>query len=121
MGSYEDIVWDAITDSAKGRFDYATFEAGLSEFDNGIMAENILFMTIIGHGQKQSVEQIACSIKGQLQLLGLADEEGWIYEFVKSRLEDLKIEINAAEMAIVLTEMGVDSPKILELVRSSLP
>ena len=120
MGSYEDIVWDAITDSAKGRFDYAAFEANFSEFGYGNIAENILFMTIVGHVQKHSVEKIASDIRGQLLMMGVAGKERWIDEFVEARQEDLKSEISAAEMAIALTQMGVDTPKILDLVRSGL-
>jgi len=68
MTSPEDIVWNTITDSAKTRFDYVTFE---SDFDDGTMAENILFLTIIGHAQGESVEHIASDISTQLLLLGL--------------------------------------------------
>jgi hypothetical protein len=120
MNSYEDIVWNNITDSAKRRFDYTAFELGLSDFDDGTMVENILFMTIIGHAQKQSIEQIATSIRGELFLLAITDKEGWLDEFVKARLDDSPIEIKAAKQAIALTEMGINTPGILVQIRSIL-
>ena len=120
MTNPEDIVWNAITDSAKTRFDYAEFASGLSEFDDGTMADNMLFMTIIGHAQNQSVEAIANDLSNQFLMLGLGGDKSELLEFVTDRGRDLPLEIKAADQALAFYKMGLQTPGILVQVRSIL-
>jgi|JI6StandDraft_1071083.scaffolds.fasta_scaffold49844_2 hypothetical protein len=120
MKKPEDIVWDTITDSAKTRFDYAEFASGLSEFDDGTMADNMLFLTIMGHAQKQSVEAIANDLSNQCLMLGLGGDPAALLEFVADRGRDLPLEIKAANQALAFYEMGLQTPGILVQVRSIL-
>jgi len=121
MTDPEEIIWNTITDSAKTRFDYAAFQYGLSQFDrDGIMAENILFMTIMGHAQERSVDSIVADVKGQLLGLGLGYKNDELEKFVAERLNDLQREIKAAGQALVFLEMGLKPPGILVQVRSIL-
>jgi hypothetical protein len=120
MSAPEDIVWNTITDSAKTRFDFSSFKASISNFDEGTMAENILFMTIIGHAQNQSIDEIVSRIHSELLLLGLRAENDEISRFVADRLEDLQLEIKAAFQAIAFFDMGLKPPGILVQIRSIL-
>ena len=120
MNNPEDIVWNTITDSAKSRFDYAEFASGLADIGEERIADNILFMTIIGHAQKRSSEDIASDISDQLLLMALGIDHAELLEFVVNRSEDLLLEIKATEQALALYEMGLKTPGILVQVRSIL-
>ena len=120
MNTPEDIVWNTITDSAKTRFDYSSFESGLSEFDDGTMAENALFMTIIGHAQERSIDAITSDISQQFLLLGLGMDKDALREFVENRLADLPREIKAASQALTFFARGSKPPGVLVQVRSIL-
>ena len=114
----EDIVWNTITDSAKLRFGYDDFSSGLSEFDDGAMAENMLFLTIVGHAQKQSSKAIANDISNQFLMLNLGGDPEALLEFVEDRKKDLSSEIQATSIALALFEMGLNAPGVLVQVRS---
>ncbi len=120
MGQNEDIVWDTITDSAKTRFNYESFKKDLSEFDDGTIAENVLFLTILGHAQEREIGSIVSEISHQFLLLGLIGTNDEIKDFVEARLSDLPIEIKATKHALALSEMGQQTPRILVQVRSIL-
>jgi hypothetical protein len=119
MPQSEDIIWNTITDSAKTRFDYETFESTVSEYDERI-AENMLFMTLLGHAQDKGAESIASELSMKLLLIGLGGANDEIKEFVGARLTDLSIEITATKLALALTQMGHQTPEILIQVKSVL-
>lgn len=120
MSAPEDIVWNTITDSAKTRFDYHSFASDLSDFDNGTMAEKVLFMTIIGHAQERPINVIVSDISQKLLLLGLGMDEAALREFVGNRLTDLPREIKAASQALAFFDMGLKPPGVMFQVRSIL-
>ena len=120
MKDPEAIVWDAINDSAKTRFDYAEFASGMSEFDDGTMAENMLFQAIVGHARKQSAEDIANDLSKQFIMLGLGADQADLLDFVTDRGRDLSQEIKATCQALALYDMGLQTPGILVQVRSIL-
>lgn len=120
MENPEDIVWDTITDSAKKRFDFDEFAAGYSEFDDGTMAENTLFQTIIGLAQDNEIEDIADELSMQFLLIGLSVDKQEMINFVTERSKDSTLEIKAAYQAIVFYERGAQTPGILVQVRSIL-
>jgi len=120
MKNPEDIVWDTITDSAKKRFDYDGFAAGYSEFDDGTMAENTLFQTIIGLAQEKKIEDIANELSTQFLLIGLGADKKELIEFVTDRSRDSTLEIKAAYQALVFYDRGAKTPGILVQVRSIL-
>lgn len=120
MPNSEDIVWNTITDSAKTRFDFAEFASDLSEFDDGTMANNMLFLTIIGHAQKQSSDNIVNDLSNHFLMVGLGGDRAELLKFVVARGCDLTLEIKAAEHALALYDMGLQTPAILVQVRSVL-
>lgn len=120
MNQPKDIVWNAITDSAKTRFDYSEFERAFADFHNDNIAENILFLTIAGHAAEDSTEDIAAEINQQLVLIGYSFADDALTKFISDRQSDLFREIKAMETASALFEMGLQTPGILVQTRSLL-
>ena len=120
MNEPEDIVWNAITDSAKTRFDYPRFLSGFAGFGNDNIAENILFMTIAGHATGDSSDKIAAQINQHLALIGYSFPADDLMKFISDRQSDLFREIKATETALSLFDMGLQTPGILVQVRSLL-
>ena len=120
MSEPEDIVWNAITDSAKTRFDYPGFLSGFAGLGNDNIAENILFVTISGHAAGDSSEKIAAQINQHLALVGYSFPTDDLMKFISDRQSDLFREIKATEAALSLFDMGLQTPGILVQVRSLL-
>ena len=112
----KDVVWNAINDSAKTRFDYKSFVDSVTD----IISENFLFMTIAGHAAGESAEIIAARISQQLLLLGCSSSEAELKQFIADRKTDCFREIKATETAMELFQMGLKTPGILAQVRSLL-
>lgn len=120
MNQPQDIVWNAITDSAKTRFDYLQFESAFADFDNDNIAENILFVTIAGHAAGDSTQDIAAAINQQLVLIGYSFADDALTKFISDRHADLSREIKAMQTASSLFAMGLKTPGILVQTRSLL-
>jgi len=112
MEQSHDSVWNAITNSAKGRFDYSQFEGRFLGFDPKI-AENILFKIIVGHASGDLTEDIAAVIQGQLLLIGCSFPQDELSTFILDRHADLSREITAMGTAQALFDMGVQVPGVL--------
>jgi hypothetical protein len=120
MASPKDIVWNTITESAKTRFDYASFESGFSNFDDGTMAANVLFLTIIGHSQERPIDAIVSDISQKFLLLGLGIDEGGLREFVANRHTDLAREIMAVKFALALFDVPTEPSSVLVQIQNIL-
>jgi hypothetical protein len=120
MQHTEDIVWDAITDSAKTRFDYQAFERVFSDTGSSHLPENVLFLTIVGHAAEHSPDEIVADINRELALLGIGVSESDLRDFVTERRGDLKREVLATMTARALFEQGAKPPGVLVQVRSIL-
>jgi len=116
----KDIVWNAITDSAKNRFDYAKFQRAFADSGSYALAENILFMTIAGHASRKSTSDIAANINQQFLLIGYSFPEIELNQFISERKTDLFREIEATEIAIAFFQMGLKPSDILVQVRCLL-
>jgi hypothetical protein len=116
MNSPRDIVWNAITESAKSRFDYSAF-AGSA---NDTISENILFIILEGHAAGDSVEAIAKRINGQLLLIGYNIPDAELLKYISDRKADCFREIKATETSMALFKMGLKTPGVLLQVRSVL-
>ncbi|TAK97431.1 MAG: hypothetical protein EPO07_13325 [Verrucomicrobia bacterium] len=120
MQQPEDIVWDAITESAKTRFDYNEFEKAFGELNDPDVADNILLMTVAGYAAVHSSEEIAAEIKTQLLMIGFGFREGGPELFLVGKETQLKNEIRAAGIAMELFAQGAQQPGVLVQVRSIL-
>jgi hypothetical protein len=120
INSQKDIVWDAITDSAKHRFNYSKFQKTFAVSGNDNLAENILFMTIAGHASGKSTTDIAANINQQFLLIGYSFPDIELNQFISERKTDLLREIEATEIAIAFFQMGLKPSDILVQVRCLL-
>ena len=72
MRQAEDIVWAAITESARRRFDYAEFKNRLSASGDERVADFILFQIIEGLAENLTHEELLLKVSGDLELSGFA-------------------------------------------------
>jgi hypothetical protein len=120
MNQPEELVWNEITDSAKKRFGYDEFQKVFAAFDNDYISENVLCLTIAGHAEGDSAEDIAAGINRHLLPMGVSYPIDALLTFISDRRADLGAEIKAAETAIAFFRMGLEAPGILVQVRSML-
>lgn len=119
MKNKEDIVWNAITDSAKSKFDYSSFEEQFKEIDEDL-ADNILFTIIIGLASKKTKELISHELFNQIMMMGLH----WKLEDIKSFIADkdklFSSEIFSSTIAYSLLEEGNDPYVVLNSINQLL-
>lgn len=115
-----DIIWDAITNSAKKRFDYDEFKAAFSELDNDNAPENILFKTIVGYVEGKSKEEIADEINNELLPLGCRFPDSDLQDFLSNKAIELGREIHATKIASTLLDQGMPIPGVLVQVKRIL-
>lgn len=120
MKSTEETVWDAITNSAKARFDYKSFDAVFQEIANDNVAENVLFKIIIGLSSGETKEDVAAQLKTDMLLVGYGFEEQALEELLANKEEELKTEIHVTKFALSMLEQGTHPGTILNTVRQML-
>lgn len=118
MINSSELVWDAITRSAKGKFDFAEFEESFLEIDDRI-PDDILFQIIIGFASGKDKKQISAEVWNELLILGLACPREQIDQFVEDKNELLKVEIYTANLASRMLNNG-DDPSIVLMSISPL-
>ena len=100
MRQAEDVVWSAITESGKRRFDYDGFKNRLSESGDERVAEYILFQVILGIAENLSREELLSKIRGDLDLFGYPISEEELENFLADKKELLSAEVQAAREAL---------------------
>lgn len=115
----EDIVWDAITNNAKRKFDFAGFANTFNEIDESI-AENILFRIIASFAGDKTEEFIAHDLFNQMILTGFVWDIEDIKTFLAGKKELFKGEIFAAQIAFNLIEDGNEPLNVLSKIQPLL-
>lgn len=118
MRQAEDIVWSAITESAKRRFDYIGFKDRLSGDDR--VAEYILFQIIAGYAEELSREEFLSKIRENLRLFGYPFSAEDLEEFLTDKKEILNAEIRAAKVALFGFAQGKDASGLLVQIQRLL-
>jgi hypothetical protein len=121
MRQAEDIVWSAITESAKRRFDYTGFKNRLSASGDERVAEYVLFQIITGYAEKLSREELLSKIREEMQLFGYSFSAEDMEEFLADKKEILGAEIRAAKEALSGFAQGKDAPGLLVQIKRLLP
>ena len=119
MKASQDIVWDAITNSAKSKFDYSSFENQFKEVGENI-ADNILFKIIIGYASKKTSEILSEELIGDMMMLGYLWEINELKDFLRNKENLFKTEIFACQMAANLLEDGSDPIVVLNTINQFL-
>ena len=120
MKNTQEVIWDAITNSAKKRFDYKGFEAVFQDIGGKKMADKMLFMIIVGFVAGKSDELISAELIMQLQLLGCGLDEAFFAEFLRNRRDELKAEIRAMEYAHLMLELQNSPAEVMIQVNKML-
>jgi hypothetical protein len=105
MKSFEDKIWDTITNSAKKRFDYSSFE---NDFPTGDIADSVLFKVIAGLAAKWPKDKIAVSLFNDFLILGLKTDKGEWAKFIDKNEGSFKLEILASQIAREMLDNGSD-------------
>jgi hypothetical protein len=120
MKEPEELIWDAVTESAKRKFDFPTFKAGLGNMADDTIADNIIIMVVAGHASKRPDKEITELINTELLLLAVRFPAEALEQFVKDTKTVLKDEIRAADIALTLLHQGAQVPGVLAQVKSML-
>jgi hypothetical protein len=113
-------IWNAVTDSAKKRFDYPTFAKEFDEIDTSI-SENILFTTIVNFASGESKESTASKLFSQILMTGYLWEKSDIDSFVKDKEDLFKLEIYLTELATSMLENGQHPLTVLANIKQLIP
>ena len=120
MKNTNDIIWRTIARSAKLRFDYKSFEAVFSEFDDDNIAENVLLKIIAELAAGKSEKCLVDQINHEMLLLGFSFEEHYLKKLLEHKKEELKTEIHVTLFAHAMLEQGSNPITILNAVSKML-
>jgi len=115
MTQNADLVWNAITDSAKKKFDYKSFEEQFAEIDENL-ADNILFKILIGFASKKTDEIISHELFNEMMMIGFIWKLEDIKDFIKDKGKTFKLEIYLSQLASSLLEDGSDPVMVLSSI-----
>ncbi|MGB3949343.1 MAG: hypothetical protein WBM13_15260 [Bacteroidia bacterium] len=115
MKSIEEKIWDSITNSAKGKFDYVSFKENFS-FDPDI----IIFKIIMGFSVKTKKEILILQLHNELLLTGIVWDKKEIAKFVEDKENLFKIEIFASQVASNLLNEGNDPISVFNSISQLL-
>ncbi|HTE01820.1 MAG TPA: hypothetical protein VK668_21170 [Mucilaginibacter sp.] len=115
----EQLILNTITNSAKRRFNYAGFESGFSSFDSTI-AHNILLETITLLASGETPALASAKLFNKILMMGLTCDKTELDDFVKTKTEELKIEIYVITLARQMLQDGTNPLAVLEFVRKML-
>ena len=110
MKNREDKIWDAITDSAKKRFDYQTVKNSFptDEQNQELIADNIVWKIINYLQVKKSKAELSATIFTDLLMLGFKVDKVWLDNFIDDKDEAFKIEISVSKLATDMLNGGID-------------
>jgi hypothetical protein len=119
MTDNTELIWGTITDSAKKKFDYNSFEEQFAEIDENL-ADNILFKIIIGFASNKTSEKISLELFNELMMIGFLWKLEEVQKFVNDKDKTLKLEIYSSQLASSLLQDGNDPLAVLNSVRQLL-
>jgi hypothetical protein len=119
MQKPEDPIWDAITNSAKTKFDFASFENEFKDF-NEYIAENILFNIILGFASDKDQERIVNELHSAILRTGINWKVEEINAFVSDKDKILMLEILVMKLARTMLNEGVKETDVMETVNNML-
>lgn len=114
-----DLVWNAITDSAKKKFDYKSFEEQFSEIDENL-ADNILFKILIGFAGNKTSEIISHELFNEMMMIGFIWKLDDIKDFIKDKDKTFKLEVYLCQLANSLLEDGAAPVVVLNSINHLL-
>ena len=120
MRQPQDLVWNAITASARRRFDYDVFKHSLSGSDDDRIADYILFQLIAGYAEELSEDEFNTKLHSDLHLFGYSLSDPELNEILAGKRELLALEIATAKEALSGFSQGHDLHEMLIEVERKL-
>ena len=119
MKSTNDLIFEKITNSAKVKFDYETFEAKFGDIP-ATVPDMVLLEIICGFASDDSIEVVTAKALNQILMIGLFIESAKLQKVIEDIKPEIKIEIGIANMAINMLDDGADPNAVLEFVNKML-
>lgn len=120
MRQAEDIVWGAITESARRRIDPGEFKTRLSASADERVADFILFQIIEGFAEELPHAELLHKLRGDLELFGYPVSEGELNIVLADKKEILSTEIHTAREALSGFAKGQTAEELLTQVQKLL-
>ncbi len=117
MKNIENLILEKVTNSAKTKFDFATFAQPFEKFDKRIPS-TILTKTILGFATGKKATQISLELHTHLLTLGFKLDE--LKTFVSAKEKIFGIEILATKMAMTMLQDGATSTEIMKSLNQLL-
>ena len=114
------IIWEAITESAKNKFDYNSFADRFEDHYDDDAADYVLFNMISSFANNFKIEAIQLNIFNQMTEYGVKCKEKEIKKFIEGKEELFKIEIQAVKFTYELLSESTDVNAILQKVKEFL-
>lgn len=107
----EEEIWNRITNSAKGRFDYATFKEAFptDKKNKELMADNALWEIIQGFAMSKSQKIMVLELFNKFAMTGIQWKQENIAEFLKDKESLFNKEIFATRITTQMLNSGTDS------------
>jgi hypothetical protein len=115
MKSIEDKIWDTITNSAKGKFDYDSFRENFL-----IDPDMVIFMIILGFASGKSKEMIKMELFNQMLMTGFKWKVEDIADFINDKEELFKLEINLSKTSKNMLDAGNEPLIVYNLISQLL-
>lgn len=120
MRQAEDVVWAAITERARCRFDYADYKKRLSASGDERVADFILFQIIEGLAENLSQEELLLKISGDLKLFGYPISDNELNTILADKKEILSAEVHAAREALSSFAQDINAQEVLAQIHQLL-
>lgn len=120
MNTDSDRIWDAITDGAKTKIDYAAFEKFFDGLGGVTLPDNVLFSIIVGYTAGKSDEELVQQIEDEFLKIGCVASDEEIRWLLKDKSVALKQEIMATDLAASLLDQGWDKDNVLLQIKKFL-
>jgi len=115
----EELIWNTITDSAKGKFDFEGFEKPFIEFDENLPGI-VLFKIIIELANKSESKIISAKIFNDLILSGFDTDKKDLDVLIEELADKLKVEIYATQLAFGMLNDGTSETSTLKAINQFL-
>lgn len=120
MRQAEDVVWAAITESARRRFDYTELKKCLGASGDERVADFILFQMIEGFAENLSPTELLSKLRGDLELLGYVIADNELNALLANKEEIMSAEIHAARTALSGFAEGQSTSDLLIQIHETL-
>lgn len=116
----EETIWDAISNSAKRRFDYQSFERLFRDAGDPAIAVNLLFKIILSLASGEARHVLELELNQDMALLGLSFDGAYLQALLEPKETELEKEMRATKLAHAMLGRGTPPFAVLVSVQNIL-